>query len=274
VFLTGKKVRKALVRAGQESLLDDLAEEMCQVQYGALDGCGHLPVLARAAGIVAQQLGLDFADSYEAVRGALQEAAHTYARDEEPIRFGRLVYDLDSRLNDYYDGEDQAALELRRHLQRQRFREEAGRRMGLDPGFDPDRDEGDEDADVPPPWLDDEDEQDEDVPEPGPGRMPLLDHLPTARPTVDGVRGRRLESEGGRARRATGKGKEPQLDGFDAAQLAEQQRQVAAEEAARQRARYQQQRTLTAADYERSRRCPQMYGRLDVPQYAPRRRRR
>jgi hypothetical protein len=80
-----------------------------------------------------------------------------------------------------------------------------------------------------------------------------------------GIRGRTLESGGRGQRRLTGKGREPQLDGFDAAELAEQQRQVAAEEAARQRARYQQARTVTAADYERSRRCPQMYGRLDPP---------
>jgi hypothetical protein len=252
MFLTGKKVKKALVRAGREDLLDDLAEEMCQIQYGTMDGCGHLPVLTRAAGIVAQQLDVDLGDAYESVRGALQSAAHEYARDSDPVRFGRLVHDLDSRLSDYYDDEDPSARKLRRHMERQRYREEAGRKMGLDPDWNPE--EGDEDADMPPPWPLDEDEQDEDVPEPGPGEMPLLDQAPpAARPQVDGLRGRKLQSGEGRPSR-----RQHELSGLDRAELEEQRRQVAREEDERQRTRERNVESLN--EYARQR-APWLYGR-------------
>jgi hypothetical protein len=265
MFLTSAKVRKALRRAGQEEILDDLAQEMAAVHYGADGGSGHQPVMIRACTIVAAQLGVDFADAYESVRGALQESTHHYMRDSEPVRFGAVAHDLERQLADYYDLEDGPEEQLRRHMRRQRLAEQLGRRLALEH-------EGDDDADLAPPDLgldegegEDDLDQDEDVPEPG------------FRRTVDGHRGSRLQGDDGRPRRrkrADQDEDEERLGGFDAADLAGQRRQVAREEVERQRLRDRQERQVTAADYERSRRCPAMYGRLEPPQAYTRRGRR
>jgi hypothetical protein len=204
---------------------------------------------------------LDFADAYEDVRGALQETTHNYMRDEEPVRFGRLVDDLDARLNDYFDNEDPPEMELRRHLQRQRIREEEGRKWALaHPGYDPDQGE------------DDLDEGELDQGDDGQGDLDDQDQAPPGvRRLVDGYRGGKLQGDGGRPRKQAGEDEEDELDGFDRDELEEQRRQVAEEEEQRQRMREQNEASLHAYA---ARRAPWLYGRPEPPQgYAGRGRR-